>query len=156
MQNLSVFLPMSFQGKQIAGVCFGFELAFFSSWCLPGRLNQCLAWSVSQCLLPIYLKGSLDVFQDQPNVFLPVSVWWVDQCLSEQVLNCVFLPMSYYENPAGVFPDWALRLLANVFLVSSVDVFHEVSPNVSCQICLEESLDVFLDQPNVCLLPMSV
>ena len=104
-----------------------------SCWCLSSELNQCLARSVSQCLLPIYLKGSLDVFQDQPNVFLPVSVWWVDQCLSEQVLNCVFLPMSYYENPADVFPDWALRLLANVFLVSSVDVFHKVSPNVFCQ-----------------------
>ena len=26
-----------------------------------------------------------------------------------------------------------LRLLADVFLVSSIDVFHEVSPNVFCQ-----------------------
>ena len=45
-----------------------------SCWCLSSKLSQCLARSVSQCLLPIYLKGSLDVFQDQPNVFLPVSV----------------------------------------------------------------------------------
>ena len=28
-----------------------------------------------------------------------------DQCLPELVLNCVFLPMSYYENPADVFLD---------------------------------------------------
>ena len=44
-----------------------------------------------------------------------------------------------------------LRLLADVFLVSSIDVFHEVSPNVFCQICLKGSLDVFPDQPNVFL-----
>ena len=87
-----------------------------SCWCLSSELNQCLTRSVSQCLLPIYLKGSLDVFQDQPNVFLPVSVWWVwsvsiwagsQLCLSVNVLlwescwclpglnSCVCLPMSF-------------------------------------------------------------
>ena len=122
---------------------------------LSSEFNWCLPEVFPNVFCQICLKGSLDVFQDQPNVFLPVSVWWVDQCLSEQVLNCVFLPMSYYENPADVFPDWALRLLANVFLVSSIDVFHEVSPNVFCQICLQEPLDVFQDQPTV-FLPVSV
>ena len=60
---------------------------------------------------------------------LPISSWW-ESC-------------------------WCLSGLssasANVFLVSSVDVFHEVSPNVFCQICLQEPLDVFQDQPTVFL-----
>ena len=87
-----------------------------SCWCLSSELNQCLARSVSQCLLPICLKGSLDVFQDQPNVFLPsvclmglISVYpsWVSpvfvcQCLLWEpcwclpgLNSCVFLPISF-------------------------------------------------------------
>ena len=42
-------------------------------------------------------------------------------------------------------------LLADIFLVSSIDVLPEVFPNVCCQICLKGSLDVFPDQPNVFL-----
>ena len=50
---LSVFLPVSFQGK-IAGVCFGFELAFF--------------------LLDVFLVGSTNVLlQVSPNVSANLS-----------------------------------------------------------------------------------
>ena len=79
---VDVFLVSSIDAKSVclsANVFSGKKLLVsaldwarvFSCWCLSGKLNQCLARSVSQCLLPIYLKGSLDVFQDQPNVFLP-------------------------------------------------------------------------------------
>ena len=86
-------------------------------------------WSVSQRLLPIFLKGSLDVFPDQPNVFLacvclmglinvcpswvsPVSfcqclLWGTCWCLSE-LNSCVFLQ--------------------NLFLVSSISVYLKCFP----------------------------
>ena len=54
-------------------------------WCLSGlssvsvNVFQSMSFqSVSQCLFQICLQEPLDVFQDQPTIFLPVSVWWVD------------------------------------------------------------------------------
>ena len=121
-------------------------LLWESCWCLPGlssasacqclssELNQCLARSVSQCLLPIYLKGSLDVFQDQPNVFLP-SIFLIgsDQCLSELALICLYLLMSIMRNLLMSLRTELACLLADVFLVSSINVSPEVFPNVFCQ-----------------------
>ena len=105
-----------------------------SCWCLTGELNQCLARSVSQCLLPICLKGSLDVFQDQPNVFLP-SIFLIgsDQCLSELALICLYLLMSIMRNLLMSIRTELACLLVDVFLVSSINVSLEVSPNVFCQ-----------------------
>ena len=136
-----------------------------SCWCLPGlssasacqclssELNRCLPRSVSQCLLPNLSRGVTWCLSGSAQCLSLANVCLMGLIgvLSELALTCLSANV-YDENPADVFLDWALRLLADVFLVSSIDVFHEVSPNVSCQICLEESLDVFLDQPSVCLM----
>ena len=101
---------------------------------LSSEFNRCLAWSDSQCLLPICLKGSLDVFQDQPNVFLP-SIFLIgsDQCLSELALICLYLLMSVMRNLLMSIRTELACLLVDVFLVSSINVSFEVSPNVFCQ-----------------------
>ena len=129
------FLPVSVQwvwlvfdraGSNLslsANVCYEEPADVYLDWTrvsscqyLSSEFNRCLPRSVSQRLLPICLKGSLDVFLDQPNVFLvcvclmglinvcpswfsPVSfcqclLWGTCWCLSE-LNSCVFLPISF-------------------------------------------------------------
>ena len=130
-------------------------------WCLSGlssvsvNVFQLMSFqSVSQCLFSNLSTGATWCLSGSTHN-LSSGICLVGWCvLSELVLNCVFLPMSSWWESC-----WCLSGLssasANVFLVSSVDVFHEVSPNVFCQICLQEPLDVFQDQPTV-FLPVSV
>ena len=119
MQNLYVFLPVSFQGK-IAGVCFGFELAFF--------------------LLDVFLVGSINVLlQVSPNVSANLSkeITWClpgsTHCLFFQYLSNGFdaFCLSWFsivsfcqclpdENPADVFLDWALRLPMSLWWAQSM------------------------------------
>ena len=189
------------------------------------------AWSVSQCLLPIYLKGSPDVFPGSvqylpfqclsvsfcqcllwgtcwclpglnSRVLLLVSFWWAqsmsrrkcfpmsfanlskgitwclpgstqclpclclsdgfDQCLSELVLTCLFLPMSIMRTLLmSVWTEFAC-LLAKVFLVNSIGVCLKCfltssakSICVFCQ-CLLWGTCWCLSELNSCVfLPMS-
>ena len=56
-----------------------------------------------------------------------------DQCLSELVLICLFLPMSIMRILLMSSRTELLCLLADIFLVISIDVLPEVFPNVFCQ-----------------------
>ena len=60
--------------------------------------------------------------------FFPVSVDGFDQCLSELVLTCLFLPMSIMGNL--LMSSWTelVCLLAGVFLVSSINVCPKCFP----------------------------
>ena len=149
MQNLSVFLPMSFQGK-IAGVCFGFELAFF--------------------LLDAFLVGSTNVLlQVSPNVSANLSkeITW---CLPGST-HCLSSSICLMGLMRSIWAGSQLCLSANVFLMRillmssrtelcvcqclsselnrclPLSVSQCLLPNLS-----KEPLDVFLDQPSVCLL----
>ena len=109
-------------------------------------------WSVSQCLLSILSKGITWCLPGSAQCLSSQRLSnGLDQCLSELVLTCLFLPMSIMRTLLMSSRTELVCLLADIFLVSSIDVLPEVSPNVFCQICLKGSLDVFLDQPNVFL-----
>ena len=77
--------------------------------CLSSELSRCLPKVSPDVFCQIYLQEPLDVFQDQPTIFLPVSVWWVDAFYLSWFSSafCQCLPD---ENPANVCLDWALRL----------------------------------------------
>ena len=135
-----------------ANVCYENPADVFPDWTLvspcrylSSEFNRCLARSVSQCLLPICLKGSLDVFLDQPNVFLPsvclmclISVYpsWFSpvsfcQCLLWEPCWClsglnspVFLPMSLLVNSIDVCLKCLLTSSAKSVCLSA-NVFSE-------------------------------
>ena len=110
------------------------ELAFFLA-------NIFLVSSIGVCLevFPNFfrqsvLKGSLGVFLDQPNIFFCQCLFnGFDQHLSELVLMYLFLSLPVVRNLLMSIWTELACLLASIFLVSSISVCLEVSPNVFCQ-----------------------
>ena len=101
-----VFLLMSYWWAQSMSrpKCFPMSSANLSkgiTWCLPGS---------TQCLSSQYLSDGFD------------------QCLSELVLICLFLPMSIMRILLMSSRTELLCLLADIFLVSSIDVCPKCFP----------------------------
>ena len=111
--NSRVFLPVSFS-----------------------EFNWCLSEVSPNVLCQFCLEGSLDVFLDQPKIFL------ANVCCSASVC---------YEEPADLCLDWTRVSTLPMSFSEFNRCLLEVFPNVFCQICLKGSLDVFPDQPNIFL-----
>ena len=94
-----------------------------SAWTEPECFSCQYFLVISICVLPevypsvlcqICLKGSLDVFLDQPNIFLA--------CV------CLFLPIYVVRNLLMSIWTELVCLLANIFLVSSIGVYLKCFP----------------------------
>ena len=90
--------------------------------CLSSELSRCLSEVSPNVCCQICLQEPLDVFQDQPTIFL--------QYLSNGLM-CSVLAGSQLCLSANVFlmriqlvSVWTELCVANVFLVSSVGVFR--------------------------------
>ena len=89
--------------------CFPTSVAYLSegiTWCLPGS---------TQCLSCLRLSAGFD------------------QCLSELVLTCFFLPMSVRRNLLMSVWTELTCLLASVCLMSSIGVCPKCFPLLVCQ-----------------------
>ena len=101
---------------------------------LSSEFNQCLPRSVSQFLPPICSEG---ITWCLPGSTQHLSCQCLfngfDQRLSELVLTNLFLSVSVMRNLLMSIWTELACLLASIFLVSSISVCLEVSPNVFCQ-----------------------
>ena len=101
---------------------------------LSSEFNRCLPRSVSQFLSPICSEG---ITWCLPGSTQHLSCQCLfngfDQRLSELVLIYLFLSVSVMRNLLMSIWTELACLLASIFLVSSISVCLEVSPNVFCQ-----------------------
>ena len=101
--------------------CFPTSVAYLSegiTWCLPGS---------TQCLSCLRLSAGFD------------------QCLSELVLTCFFLPMSVRRNLLMSVWTELTCLLASVCLMSSIGVCPKCFPLLVCR-CLSSGATWFLSE----------
>ena len=126
----SAYFCRSFLSKVCLGVCwclFRLSSSVFSCQCFSG-FNQCLSEVFSSVLYQTCLKESLDVFLDQPNIFL------VCVCLMGLVSDCLnwfssFLSANVcYEEPTDVSLDWTRVFSCQYLLVSSIGVCLKCFP----------------------------
>ena len=136
------FLPVSFCQCLLWVIC----------WCLSGlnsrvflpvsfsEFNRCLSEVFPNVFCQVCLKGSLDVFPDQPNIFL-ASI-----CLMGLISVCLswFSPVSfcqclYRRNLLMSARTELACLLASIFLVSSIGVCLKCFPLLVCQ-CLSSGV----------------
>ena len=119
--------------------------------CLSSELSRCLPRSVSQCLLPNLstgatwcLSGSTQSLSSSICLMgLMRSVWAGSQlCLSANVFLMRILLMSFWTELCV-----CQCLSSELSRCLPLSVSQCLSPNLS-----KEPLDVFLDQPNVCLM----
>ena len=128
---MSVVLPVSVMKNLLISVWI--ELACLLCQCLlVSSIDVCL-----KCFPTSFANLSEGITWCLPGSTLCLSCKRLsngfDQCLSELVLTCLFLPMSIMRNLLMSFRTELACLLADVFLVSSINVLPEVFPNVFCQ-----------------------
>ena len=101
---------------------------------LSSEFNQCLPRSVSQFLSPICSEGITWCLPGSTqHLFCQCLFNGFDQHLSELVLMYLFLSLPVVRNLLMSIWTELACLLASIFLVSSISVCLEVSPNVFCQ-----------------------
>ena len=108
-------------------VCLDWAQVFFLAN-VSSDFNQCLPEVFPSVLYQTCLKESLDVFLDQPNIFL------VCVCLMGLVSDCLnwfssFLSANVcYEEPTDVSLDWTRVFSCQYLLVSSIGVCLKCFP----------------------------